>query len=90
MHSAVRHFATPEFWTCYNRLPGGVRDLADKNFSLMKSDSSHPSLHLKRIGNVWSVRAGLRYRALAHERIDGLVWFWIGPHSEYNTILSRR
>ena len=40
-----------------------------------------PPLRLKKIGEFWSGRIGLRYRALAKERVDGLVWFWIGPHS---------
>jgi hypothetical protein len=40
-----------------------VRDLADKNFRLLKTDPSHPSLHFKKLGKVWSARVGLHYRA---------------------------
>jgi hypothetical protein len=84
----VNHFANPEFWACYRQLPLAVRDVADKNFQLMKQDPSHPSIHLKKIGAFWSARVGLRYRALARERAEGLVWFWIGPHGEYDKFLS--
>lgn len=83
----MNHFATPEFWNHYRRLPDPVRDLADKNFKLLRADPHHPSLRFKQIGNYWSVRVGLHYRALARTRAEGLVWFWIGHHSEYDHIL---
>lgn len=60
-----------------------MQKLADKNFELLKSDPRHPSLRLKKVGRFWSVRVGLRYRALAKDRPEGLVWFWIGPHDVY-------
>ena len=48
----------------------------------------YPSLHLKKIGRFWSVRVGLHYRALAVEDRHDLVWFWIGPHAEYNSLVK--
>ena len=42
------------------------------------------SLRSKEIDQVWSVRIGNHYRALATELPDGLYWFWIGPHGEYD------
>ncbi len=44
----MRHFADPDFWVAYDRLPRPVRDLADKNFALLKQDPKHPSLKLKK------------------------------------------
>jgi hypothetical protein len=85
----MNHFATPDFWFHYRRLPQEVRDLADKNFQLLRDDPAHPSLRLKKIGTFRSVRVGLRYRALARERQEGLVWFWIGPHAEYDRVLKQ-
>jgi hypothetical protein len=38
------------------------------------------------VGSYWSVRIGLRYRALAKERREGLVWFWIGTHDRYDQL----
>lgn len=88
MHAAMRHFASPEFWFHYRALPGEIQRLADKNFALLKQSPNHPSLRFKKIGEFWSVRAGLHYRALAKEREEGLVWFWIGHHSEYDRFLK--
>jgi hypothetical protein len=80
----LNHFAAPEFWESYRKLPSGVRDLADKKFALLKADPHHSSIRLKKVGQYWSARIGLHYRALAKERRQGLVWFWIGPHSDYD------
>jgi hypothetical protein len=84
----MNHFATPEFWYSYRQLPDAVRDLADKNFALLRTDPHHPSLRLKRIGAFWSARIGLGYRALARDRDGGLVWFWIGDHADYDRLIK--
>ena len=86
----MNHFATPEFWFYYRQLPENIRVLADKNFELLKDNPWHPSLHLKKIDIFWSVRIGLRYRALAKDRIEGLAWFWIGSHNRYEQLLKQQ
>ena len=84
----MNHFATPEFWYHYRRLPTSIQQLADKNFALLKQDPQHPSLRLKKIGDYWSARVGLHYRVLAKDRGEGVVWFWIGHHNEYDQLLK--
>lgn len=84
----MNHFATPGFWYCHRYLPDEVRALADANFALMQADPRHPSIRLKKVGTFWSARVGLHYRALAHERSEGLVWFWIGHHGEYERLIK--
>jgi hypothetical protein len=42
---------------------------------------------LKKVGQFWSVRIGLHYRALAVEDDGDLPWFWIGSHAEYDQLL---
>jgi len=83
----VKHYASSRFWARYEALPADVRDLADKNYQLLKNDPRHPSLHFKRIGSVWSVRVGAHYRALGSDVEDGILWFWIGTHAEYDRIV---
>jgi len=83
----MRHFASPAFWQAYAKLPENVRALADKNYTLLKENPQHPSLHFKKTGRFWSVRIGLRYRALAVEANDGLLWFWIGSHADYDAMI---
>jgi len=69
-------------------LPDAVRDLADKNFALLKREPNNPSLRFKKVGRFWSVRVGLRYRALATEVDGGLLWFWIGSHADYDALIG--
>jgi hypothetical protein len=84
----MRHFASPSFWELYENLPDSIRELADKNYELLKKNPKHPSLHFKKAGKYWSVRIGIKYRALAVEVEDGLLWFWIGTHAEYDSFFS--
>jgi mRNA-degrading endonuclease RelE of RelBE toxin-antitoxin system len=84
----MKHFASPSFWETYKELPDNIQELADKNFELLKIDPRHPSLHFKKVGNYWSVRVGKKYRALGVEIEEGLIWFWIGAHSEYDKLID--
>jgi hypothetical protein len=84
----MNHFASPNFWECYHALPANIRELADKNFALLQIDPAHPSLHFKKVGRFRSARVGLQFRALAVEVEDGLLWFWIGDHAEYDRLIS--
>ena len=85
----MRHHASRAFWAAYGKLPVHIRVLADKNFALLKTDPHHPSLRLKSVGRYVSVRVGRHYRALAKPVDVGLIWFWIGPHAEYDQLLKR-
>jgi hypothetical protein len=87
----MRHVALPTFWEAYRALPKKVQSLADKNYQLLKADPLHPSLRFKRLATtepLWSVRVGSHYRALGLYRGDLVEWFWIGPHSQYDKLLS--
>ncbi len=86
----MKHQASPRFWRCYGGLPATVQAQADRAYAQLRDDPRHPSLHLKRIGRFWSVRVGLRHRALAIEAgEDTLLWVWIGTDSEYDQLLQR-
>jgi hypothetical protein len=81
------HHASPEFWTCYNALPAPIREQADRAFDLLKANPRHPSLHFKQVRRFWSARVGLQYRAVGVNAPDGIVWFWIGTHAEYDKLI---
>jgi hypothetical protein len=83
----LKHYASPRFWALYKELPADVRALADKNYEFLKTDPKYPSLHFKRIGTLWSARVGDHYRVLGHDVPDGVHWFWIGTHAEYDKLI---
>ena len=78
------HRAAPDFWKSYQGLPANIQALADRAFTLLKADPYHPSLHFKKIDSLWSVRVGIHHRALGVEIKDGILWFWIGTHADYD------
>lgn len=87
------HRANADFWKDYYALPAHIRIRADKQFALLKTNSQHPSLHFKKIGDgngqeIWSARVTLKYRALAIKFPDEYVWFWIGEHNVYDTMIK--
>jgi len=84
----MKHFAGPSFWECYNKLPRRIQDLADKKFDKFKKNPQHPSLKLKKVDEYWSVRVGIRYRALGIDVEKGVLCFWIGTHAEYDKMVN--
>ncbi len=86
----MNHFTRPGFWDFYHRLLPEIQTLADKNYALLKENPRHPSLQLKQIGRLWSVRINDDYRALGLDDAVGIVWFWIGRHDEYERLLKNR
>lgn len=86
----MNSFCEPGFWDQYNSLPEGVRTLADRCFAEWLQDQSRPSLEFKRVKGTkdwWSVRIGLRYRALCIRVNDDCNWFFIGSHADYDALI---
>ena len=59
------HKATERFRQCFESLPEQIKKLSKKNSDLLKQNPRHPSLRFKKVGDYWSIRIGLNYRALA-------------------------
>jgi hypothetical protein len=81
------HRTTTRFWKCFEQLPEPVQKISKKNFDLLKDDPRHPSLHFKKVGNLWSVRAGMNHRALAVKDGNDFIWAWIGTHNDYERMI---
>ena len=83
------HKTTTHFWKCFNNLPHSVQKIAKRNFNLLKTDPLHPSLRFKKIGKFWSIRIGIKYRALAVKEGKYFIWVWIGNHDDYEQMLKK-
>jgi len=70
------HRTSNRFWKCFEKLAPPVQNIAKKNFELLKNNPRHPSLHFKKVGKLWSVRATFNHRALALE--DGSDFYGSG------------
>jgi hypothetical protein len=84
----LKHFTSSHFWAQYGKLPQEIRELADKSYALLKENPRHPSLQLKRIEELWSVRVGQHYRAIGIDAPEGIQWIWIGSHADYDKYLG--
>ncbi len=85
----MRSKRTGDFRQLLKALPKDARQQAYEAYRQFKRDPYHPSLHFKRLQGtaIYSVRIGIKYRALGRREADDLmVWFWIGPHAEYNKL----
>jgi hypothetical protein len=59
-----------------------------RRLKLWQENPSLKSLGFKKIkADLWSVRAGSGFRALATFEDDTFLWFWIGSHDEYERLL---
>lgn len=86
----MKHYASKRFWVCLSQLPPEIQRLARRNYVLLKRNLAHPSLQFKPVcaGKFRSVRVGLNYRALGVPVPDGIQWFWIGSHAEYDRLIG--
>lgn len=83
---------TAAFRKRYAALPKDVRDQARVSYRLFVANPYHSSLHFKRVHKtepVYSARVGRSYRVVGLlEEENVMVWFWIGPHEHYETLLA--
>ncbi|MDD4964516.1 MAG: hypothetical protein PHI11_11435 [Gallionella sp.] len=86
----MKHFASSKFWQCFYGLPESVQRQARHSYVLLKQNPHHPSLQFKpvRAGAFRSVRISLGYRALGIPVSQGIQWFWIGSHADYDKLLA--
>lgn len=84
------HRTSSSFWAEFDRLPLTVRRTAERQYRLLEASPSHPSLHFKKVGDLWVARVDLNHRAAAYWNGEDYVWFWIGRHDEYERIINRQ
>jgi len=88
----VISYTTARFWKAYRRLDEAVRRQARAAYRLFEENPHHPSLHFKRVHPtqpIYSARVSIDYRAVGVRDGEEIVWFWIGPHDEYEKLIAR-
>ena len=71
---------------------GAERQRQIKRSNTWLENPSHPSIRFKKVHDVqpiYSARVDLDWRALGILEKDTVVWFWVGPHHEYDALLRR-
>lgn len=87
----MKSSTTKRFRKALERLPEQVRRQARAAYKLFAQNPYHPSLRFKRVHPakpIYSVRINIDYRAVGVRDGDEIIWFWIGPHVDYDKLLS--
>ena len=60
-------------------------------YRVWRENPEHPSLRFKKVHTrlpIYSVRVDLNWRAVGTLEGDTMLWFWLGPHNEYEALLK--
>lgn len=88
----MKSYTSKHFWKAYKRLDESTRRQARQAYKVFEEDPAHPSLHFKKAYTsepIYSVRISLDFRALGRRDGEGIIWFWIGPHDEYDQLIRQ-
>jgi hypothetical protein len=64
---------------------------AKEAYKLFQANTGHPGLQFKKLNTdpvTYSARVGIGYRAVGVMKGSIIVWFWIGSHADYDTLLA--
>ena len=88
----MNSYLTEDFLECFGKLPQEIKEKARRNYRLWRQNPNHPSLQFKRVHTrepIYAVRVGIGWRVLGLREDNGIYWFWIGPHGEYEKLLNQ-
>ena len=88
----MKSHTTKRFRKAFGGLPQRIQRQAREAYKLFTRNPYHPSLRFKRVHPtkpIYSVRISIDYRAVGVLDGDEVVWFWIGPHVDYDKLISR-
>lgn len=88
--SQFEHIQDQDFINLVERLPQALQNRVARQFQVLPENPLYPSLHFKKVSaGLWSIRISDDYRSLGYEDDGRIIWYWIGPHSEYEKMLKR-
>jgi len=88
----VKSRTAEKFRKAFALLPEQVQRQSRNAYRLFQQNPYHPSLHFKPVHPVkpiFSVRVNIDFRAVGIRENEEMIWFWIGPHTEYEKLLAR-
>jgi hypothetical protein len=87
----VKSCTATEFRKLFANLPKQVQEHTRAAYRQFKKDPSYPSLRFKKVHPelpIYSARINKSYRAVGQLDGDTVIWFWVGSHAEYNSLLE--
>ncbi len=81
---------TEKFRSLFAAAPADRQARIKSAYRQWKENPAHPSLRFKKVHPrlpIYSARVDLDWRAIGILEDDTLVWFWVGPHPQYEVLL---
>ncbi len=81
---------TEGFWKLFNALPKHIQREAKESFALWQKNPKAKSLWFKPVHGTddwWEIRATKSYRALCVKDGDSCMWFFIGSHADFDSLV---
>ncbi len=79
------------FWSCFEALEPETQKLAAAAYKKFQRNPGHPSVRFKKLQglkSIWTVRVTEDVRAAGIRDGETIVWFWIGPHKEFDRMFG--
>ena len=76
----------------FSELPAEVQRQARRAYRVFTQNPNHPSLRFKPVHPtrpIYSARISVDYRVVGVLEKDEIVWYWIGSHADYDSLLSQ-
>jgi len=86
----VNSVTTDQFRQLYIQAPLERRQKIKRAYQLWRDNPSHPSLRFKKVHAtlpIYSARVDLDWRAVGVLKDGTLIWFWVGSHKVYESLL---
>jgi hypothetical protein len=83
---------TAKYRALFAAAPDPVQIKIREAYRLWAENPRHPSLRFKKVHDtlpIFSVRVDLDWRAVGVLREDTMIWFWVGPHNEYEKLFKQ-
>ena len=74
------------------QLPADVQEQVVEAYRRFLIDPTARGLRLKQIGAnppTYSARVGISFRAVGAKGKNGIVWYWVGSHADYDQMLRQ-
>ena len=87
----MKSVTTASFRKMFSVLPSNVQTQAKDAYLRFRDNPWHPGLQFKPVHShrpIFSARININYRAVGIIDDDGVVWFWIGSHADYDNLLK--
>ena len=89
----MKSYTTASFRDSFKKLSKQIQKQARKAYRYFQTDPDHPSLRFKKVHPtkpIYSARVGKGHRAVGVLDNDEIIWFWIGPHKEYERVIGEK